>query len=125
LKSSIVWLWLPKRRHVKIEIYVNPICLRVWLRVLDLDGSVWERHHPPLINQISIDSPKIKTIAQKIWLEKIKVYFEESLERVRNYYYIDFNDFVRGCKELEIYINHMALMGLEQWLEGLQIGEIA
>jgi hypothetical protein len=125
LSSHVICLQLPKRKHVRVELFANGTCLRSSIRVLDIDGAIWEHSRRSVVQQVILTSKQQCFQLQTIWKKMVMQRFEETLERVTGYNYFNMQEFHDQCHEAELYINHMAMLDLERWNDGLMLLEPA
>ena len=125
IHSEVLCLQLPKRRYFRIELLANSTCLRVSIRVLDIDGSSWEHEQQSIVQHRIMSTSQKCPQLQATWKNIAKLRFNETLERIRWYWYYGMDDFYAQCREAELYINHMAMLDLERWNEGLLLLEPA
>lgn len=117
--SDVLYLHLPNKKHVRIEVYVKNVCLRAWIRVLDMDGTTWMHIHHSKVKQV-VMLPKVEQSELSwAWEEMVSTRYAECLERLRYYRYNGMEDFYAQCRECELYINNLAMMDLQRWSERL------
>ena len=111
--SSILLPNVPQCKSVKMDLWSNPVCLRVWAKVVDIDGKMWyDKAESEFKTTTHLDLKKNEL--GLYWKKCVRWRFEECLDLMKLYKYENRHDFLDQCHELEIYVNNMSLMDVER-----------